>query len=204
MKMLTIDDIQSVNKENLEEISAELEADDLNLLVSCLDEKDDKIRYPALLLLQHRSEIHEDVFPFWDEFTKKLTDTNSFQRSIGLMMIAANARWDHGDRMKTTLDDYLNCLNDEKPITIRQGIQGLMQIVPFHEKLRLKIADRLMQLDLKEIRETMRKSILTDILNVLMIIRRNGTTDSIEQYIGNALTGGILDRKTVQQFQHQL
>jgi len=37
-----------------------------------------------------------------------------------------------------------------------------------------------------------------------MIIRRNGTTDSIEQYIGNALTGGILDRKTVQQFQHQL
>ena len=97
MKMLTIDDIQSVNKENLEEISAELEADDLNLLVSCLDEKDDKIRYPALLLLQHRSEIHEDVFPFWDEFTKKLTDTNSFQRSIGLMMIAANARWDHGD-----------------------------------------------------------------------------------------------------------
>ena len=202
--MLTIEDIRSLNKAKLEEISAELEPGDLNLLVSCLDDKDDKIRYPALLLLQHRSAIRDDVFPFWDDFVKKLPDANSFQRSIGLMMIAANARWDHKDRMEKTLDEYLVCLNDEKPITVRQGIQGLMQIVPFHPKLHAKIADRLMRVDLKEIRETMRKSVLTDILNVLILIRQNGTSDSIEQYIGQALTGGILDRKTVQQFQHQL
>jgi predicted metal-dependent hydrolase len=73
------------------------------------------------------------------------------------MMIAANARVDHGDRMETTLDDYLKLSEwRETPITIRQGIPGLMHDCPFHEKLRLKIADRLMQLDLKDIRETMR------------------------------------------------
>jgi len=202
--MLTVDKIRSVDKDKLDEISSGLESNDLSLLVSCLNEKDDKIRYPALLLLQHRSVDRDDVFSYWDHFTKKLPDANSFQRSIGLMMIAVNARWDHGDRMENMLDDYLCCLHDEKPITVRQCIQGLLQIVPFHQKLRLQIADRLMELDLKGIRETMRKSVLTDILNVLILIRQDGTTNSIEQYIAEALTGGILDRKTVQQFQHQL
>jgi len=46
--MLTIEDIRSVNKAKLEEISAELEQGDLNLLVSCLDDKDtSRLRSPC-------------------------------------------------------------------------------------------------------------------------------------------------------------
>jgi hypothetical protein len=50
----------------------------------------------------------------------------------------------------------------------------------------------------------MRKSILTDILNILILIRQYQSTDSIETYITNAITGGLLDRKTAKQIQELL
>lgn len=47
----------------------------------------------------------------------------------------------------------------------------------------------------------MRKSILIDILNVLFIIRQKQKTDEIENYILNAISGDILDKKSRKQFE---
>lgn len=51
------------------------------------------------------------------------------------------------------------------------------------------------------VKETMRKSILIDILNVLFIIRQKQKTDEIENYILNAISGDILDKKSRKQFE---
>lgn len=50
--------------------------------------------------------------------------------------------------------------------------------------------------DLMSVKETMRKSILLDILNVLLIIRKEQSTDEIECYIVNALKGNLLNNKS--------
>ncbi len=62
-----------------------------------------------------------------------------------------------------------------------------------------KIASRLISFDLMAVKETMRKSILFDILNVLLIIRKGHKTDEIENFILNALSGEILDKKSKKQ-----
>jgi hypothetical protein len=54
------------------------------------------------------------------------------------------------------------------------------------------------------VKETMRKSILIDILNVLFIIRLEHKTDEIESFILNALSGEILDKKTKKQIEDYL
>jgi hypothetical protein len=59
--------------------------------------KDDTFRYKCFLLLQGRSEKYPDVYPYWELFVQKLDSTNSYQRSLGLMLIAENVRWDQLD-----------------------------------------------------------------------------------------------------------
>jgi hypothetical protein len=182
-------------------VSKNIIKDDVPCLVDWLSLKDDNIRYQALLLLQNRSVLFDDVYPYWDIFRNKLKSVNSYQRSIGLMLIAENTKWDTKNQMDNTIDEYLELLNDEKPITIRQCIQSLGKVVPYKPSLNDKIADRLIFFNLMAIKETMRKSILLDILNILLIIRKELKTDKIEGFILNALSGEILDKKSKKQIE---
>lgn len=202
--MISVDEIMSFEKDKLPEAAEAVEISDIPLLVDLLSEKDDKIRYHALLLLQYRSQLSNDVYPFWDTFRLRLRSGNSYQRSIGLMLIAENARWDLENKMENSIDDYLKLLKDEKPITIRQCIQSLGKILPYKPNLYDKIIGTLISMDLACIKETMRKSILLDIINILLIIRKNYSTDEMESFILMALSGEILDKKTRKQIKEQL
>lgn len=202
--MFTAERLLSFDKSDLQEVSKSLSKDDLPILVDLLSEKDDKVRYNALLLLQHRSLDFDDVYPFWDVFYRKLKSDNSYQRSIGLMLIADNTKWDNAGRFEDAIDDYLLLLHDEKPITVRQCIQSLCRIVPYKANLHDKIADGIMSVNIPEIKETMQKLVLLDILSVLAMIRKHKTADEIESYIANALSGGLLDKKAKKQVEAML
>jgi hypothetical protein len=191
----------SISKSDLPEASKALNKEDISQLIEWLALKDDNIRYQAFLLLQNRSLLFDDVYPYWDTLRKKLKSDNSYQRSIGLMLIAENAKWDTENRMEDTIDECLMLLNDEKPITIRQCIQSLGKIVSAKPGLNDKIASALINLDLMAVKETMRKSILLDILNVLIIIRKSHKTDETESFILNSLSGEILDKKSKKQIE---
>lgn len=202
--MITLENLMSIDKSDLQEVSKTLDKDDLPQLIGWLSEKDDKIRYQAFLLLQSRSAYFDDVYPYWQEFAKKLDSENSYQRSIGVMLIAESARWDRENKLDDIMDKYFTILNDEKPITIRQCIQSLGRIVPYKAHLHMEIAHKLMSINITEIRETMRKLILLDILSVLSAIRRYKTNDDIEGYILHAITGGLLDKKSIKQVESML
>lgn len=121
------------------------------------------------------------------------------------MLIAENVRWDAQHRMEEdTIDEYLALLKDDKPITIRQCIQSLGKVALFKPGLSRKIADCLISFDLMVIKETMRKSILLDILNALLAIRKELKTDEMENFILNALSGEILDKKAKKQIELDL
>lgn len=199
--MITAESIMSISKSDLQEASKDLQTEDIPQLVEWLNLKDDNVRYQAFLLLQNRSLFRDDVYPYWDTFRSKLRSDNSYQRSIGLMLLAENAKWDKENRMEDTIDEFLMLLNDEKPITIRQCIQSLGKIASAKPGLNDMIASRLISFNLISIKETMRKSILLDILNVLLIIRQELKRDEIEGFILNALSGEILDKKSKKQIE---
>lgn len=199
--MITAESLMSMDKEGISDVERSVKAEDIKLLVDLLSEKDDKIRYNALLLLQSRSSFSPDVYPFWDTFIEKLSNDNSYQRSIGVMLISENVRWDSENRIDRAIDKYLEILNDEKPITVRQCIQALKSIIYYKKHLHKKISEALMSIDISAVKETMRKTTLIDILNILAQIRKDGATDEIENYIFNALSGGILDKKAIKQIE---
>jgi hypothetical protein len=193
--MITVKKLTSLDKTEIPDVSKTLDPEDIKQLVNWLEEKDDTIRYHSLLLLQNRSQIQDDVYPFWDVFAEKLSNTNSYQRSIGLMLLADNVRWDTPGRFDNIVNTFLALCDDEKPVTVRQCIQSLVKIVPCKKHLAGKIADKLLSIDLAERKETQQKILLLDILSVLAVLRKVETSESLERYIFNALTGEILDKK---------
>ena len=202
----TLDQLLSLPKEALPEAAKALSPEDISELVPLLALKEDDVRYQAFLLLKERSAIAGDVFPYWQTFLEKLQSENSYQRSIGLMLISENARWDKEGKTAAALDAYCKCLTDEKPITIRQCVQGLKPIVSSHPELGGAIGERLTALDLTTIKETMRKLVLQDIIDVLLLIRAQSDTkhNAIEMYLLNALSGGLLDAKAKKLLQAKL
>jgi len=117
------------------------------------------------------------------------------------MLIAENAKWDLDGRMARSIHECLEILKDEKPITIRQGIQALGDIAATKPDLSGVIADALISIDLMKIKETMRKSILLDSLRVLAAIRKTYKSDAVDKYIFDSLSGGMLDKKSVKEIQ---
>lgn len=202
----TLDQLLSLPKEALPEAAKALSPEDISELVPLLALKEDDVRYQAFLLLKERSAIAGDVFPYWQTFLEKLQSENSYQRSIGLMLISENARWDKEGKTAAALDAYCKCLTDEKPITIRQCVQGLKPVVSSHPELGGAIGERLTALDLTTIKETMRKLVLQEIIDVLLLIRTQSgwSNEALEAYLLNALSGGLLDAKAKKLLQAKL
>jgi hypothetical protein len=178
-----------------------LNKDDIEKLIEWLSLKDDKIRYQSLLLLQNRSAFFDDVYPFWDIFKNKLNSDNSYQRNIGVTLIADNIKWDKNNKINDTVDECLEILHDEKPITVRLCIQSLGKIASCKPELNDKIISKLISFDILSVKETMRKSIILDILNVLLTVKKVYSTYEMENYIRNTLSGDILDKKTKKEFE---
>lgn len=88
-----------------------------------------KIGYAALLALVEWSGRSDQVFPYLDQFFAMLDSPNSYVRTRGLILIAKNARWDTAGRVERGLDTYLAHITDEKPITARQCIQSLADLL---------------------------------------------------------------------------
>lgn len=202
--MLTQEDLQAIEKSELNRLVFALQPADLDLLVNLLNEKDDNLRYKAFLLLQARSQACADVYAYWNLFVEKLGNENSYQRSLGLMLLAENARWDEKDAFGAVIERYLERVDDEKPVTVRQCVQGLAKIVPFKPQYNDRVAGRLMAVDLAARKDTQRKILLLDIINILLLIQKERQREDVERYIHHALTGGILDEKAKKEIIKQL
>ena len=194
--MITEEMLLSIDKSAPEKVAADLTDEEIKDLIPILSRKEDAIRYPAFLLLQSRSRISPDVYMYWDIFRAKIIDDYSYQRSIGMMLLAENTRSDREGKANDLLGAMITLLSDEKPITVRQTIQSLEIVGLAQPALRTEIRNALIDLDLLTHRETMRKSILSDILHALIILKDETEEPSVDTYIIHALTGVILDTKT--------
>lgn len=170
---MDINGLKSLSKEQIPAISKKLTKADAVFLISVLAEKDDKIRYNAFLLLQAASKESPLMYPYWDVLEEKLSSDNSYQRSIGVMLLAENVRWDKQDKFGKAIAKYFLCCNDEKFITARQSVQGLQTIVESTGKYGQEIKQRLVELNLSQYKENQQSLLRRDIANVFKAIEKS-------------------------------
>ena len=101
---------------------------------------DDKIRLDALQTLLNMTEDKVDwVYEVWDLLLEKLDSENSYQRSIGIMLLCNLAKSDGEDRLRRSLDCLLAHTRDEKFITSRQCIQNVWKVAAANKSNRAKV-----------------------------------------------------------------
>ena len=192
---MTVESMMALSKEDLPRAAEALSAEDTAALVDFLDLKADAPRYQALQLLLIRSARVPDALPYWPKFCAMLSDTNSYRRSIGILLLAENARWAGAGALEVCLDDALSLIRDEKLVTARQAIAALGRIGQAVPEAAPRIAAALMDLNPMDVRETMRKLILMDACRALAGMRgAPGLAESVGAFFTVQLSGQILDR----------
>ncbi len=188
-------------RDNPAALAETLTLSDIGALVSLLSTKVDDLRYAAFLTLCARSDTQADVYPYWDVLAEKISDPNSYQRSIGLMLIAHNVKWDTERRFDNVIEAYLSHCQDEKFITSRQVIQSIPLWAPYAKTHLARTVAALTEIDILSLKDSQRKLLLLDILHALISIRQVQPTAEIDVYLHNALTGGLLDKKSMKEIQ---
>ena len=109
-----------------------------------LGSSDDKIRLDALQTLLKMTETEVDwVYDVWDHLLEKLDHENSYQRSIGILLLCNLSKSDTEDRLKSALDRLLIHTRDEKFITSRQCIQNIWKAAATNKANREKVLKHL-------------------------------------------------------------
>ncbi len=193
---MTIEELMSYEKEDLKSAAEKLSAFEIPFLIERLNDKNEPVRYKASLLLQQRSMLKNDVYPFWDEFVSRLTSANAFIRSIGLIFISENARWDDEGKLDKIIDGYLTFCDDEKPMVVRLCIQGLVKIVKYRHKYDDRIINKLVSIDIFERKDTQRKLITMDIAGVFAVIYERDKREDIKGFFIKALGYDFMDNKS--------
>lgn len=193
-----------LQKDNVPEFAASLTQEYIKFLVPLLTEKNDEIRYLAFLVLCERSTTHTDVYPYWDVFVSKLSNENSYQRTIGATLIAANIQWDEKKKFARIFQSFMSLCNDETFVTSRLTIQTIPVWAKYVPELLDKTVEALVHINVRGMKETQRKLILLDIINALIAIREMKPSEQITQYLIEAMTGGLLDKKSVKKLEPQL
>jgi hypothetical protein len=166
------DDLKTLSKNEIPTVAQSLSKDDVAFLVQTLPEKEDIIRYYAFLLLQANSKQAPYTYEHWSTLESKLSSENSYQRSLGLMLLAENVRWDKEGKFDKTLPQYLKGCSDEKFITARQAIQGLAQILAATNKYDAPIKQHLSHMSILQYKDNQQKLLSKDIGNILKIIEK--------------------------------
>ncbi len=156
-------DLAAISKDQISTKAKTLSVDDVVFLVETLSEKDDKLRYNAFLLLQAYSPLAPTVYAHWDVLAQKLDSENSYQRSLGVMLLAENIRWDSEGKFGASLSKYLACCSDEKFITARQTLQALIKIAGTTKEYNKTIANHISTLDISKYKENQQSLLKKDI-----------------------------------------
>lgn len=135
-----------------------------------LRDKDNTHAYQCLKQLESESISSDIVYPYFDCFAEMLDDTNSYIRTRGLLLIAANAKWDKDNKIDEIIDDFLKHIMDDKPITARQCIKALPAIAQYKPDLKNSIIMALRKADPQIYKSSMQSLVYKDIQDALQMI----------------------------------
>lgn len=167
-----------------------------------LDSKDNNARYEAFRKLVELTEKEVSwVYDYWQTLVDKLSSVNSFQRSIGLLLLANLTRSDSDNKFDDLIDRYLTYFEDEKFITSRQCIQNVWRIAVNKEPYKEKVINSLKtayasNVHLKRNENLIKQDIIFSLRKISEHYKDNNLTKTIE-----ALIAGEKDKKLIKTLQ---
>lgn len=129
---------------------------------------DSNYAYKILKDLMDLSSKSSEVYEYFDTFATMLDNTSSYVRTRGIALISANARWDtESNKVDGIIDKYLSHVLDVKPVTSRQCVRAIPQIVRYKPELKNTIVNFLVNVNLSRYKDSMKPLIYKDIENAL-------------------------------------
>ncbi len=135
--------------------------------INNLYNKDNVLAYKNLLDLEVICTESNELYNYFDDILKLLSDKNSFIRVRGFRLICNLAQWDKDNKINKNIDFILNELDDNTGTSVRQCIQKLNLILLYKPELSSKIEDKINNLDISKYKETMKSLIKKDIKYLL-------------------------------------
>lgn len=147
-------------------------ADGLNIAewVHMLRRPDNREAYRALQSLQEASDLDNAVYAYIDTFIEMIRDSNSYVRTRGLTLIACNAKWDEKGKIDGIINEYLDHVTDDKPITARKCIKSLPKLAEAKPHLIPHITSSLRQAGASQYADSMSPLIQNDIRDALLTL----------------------------------
>lgn len=136
-------------------------------LMNGLLNQDEKIAYQCLKQLLVESSTSSQVYPYINLFVEMLEHSNSYIWTRGILLIAANAKWDDGNRIDEIIHRYNRHIMDDKPITARQCIKVLPSLVQYKPELKDCIVQALHHADPLRYQLSMQSLVAKDIQKAL-------------------------------------
>ena len=163
---------------------------DVNTLIEMLSLKDDTARYSAF---QEMLKITEAKVEWFDQYKKvfvdKLSDENSYQRSIGVMLLCNLAKNDKKHAFKSILNILMPLIDDDKFITQRQYIQNIWKVAIVEKEYKDIIVKQLEKefnnCITKKHYNLLRLDILSSMINIMDYERSEDIRNIIGEMINN-------------------
>ena len=157
----------------------------IDIFMEQLKSKSDDERYSAF---QEMLKITDEKVTWFnqykDELIRKLRDDNSYQRSIGTMLLCNLAKNDTAKKdYKEILKDLLPIIDDEKFITQRQYIQNIWKVAIVDKEYRETIVKQLEEEFSKCIRKKHYNLLRSDIITSLVNIMNDGNDTGIKEMV---------------------
>ncbi len=140
-------------------------------LIQNLYNLDNKVAYSCLKELEEISYTSNKVYNFFETFVEMLDNKNSYIRTRGIVLISSNAKWDIDNKINSIIDKFLEHIEDEKPITSRQCIKSLENIVKYKKELIPVIKERLLKINYLKYEDSMQSLIFKDVEKILNLIK---------------------------------
>ena len=142
--------------------------DQLNLLC----DKNANTGRNAMEILKEESHLSDKLYSYIEVYLKMLESGNSYVRNRALGLIAANAKWDSDNKIDFNLSAILRHITDDKPITARECIKAVGEIIKAKPYLFSKVKSVLKAADTSKYAGSMRLLIDKDIMDLLNNTKR--------------------------------
>lgn len=162
---------------------------ELDKLFVDLESKNDKIRFPAFKKIHEATdEKVKWIYDKWFVLVEKTNSENSFQRSIGLTLLANLAKSDTENKFEKIIDNYLEHFEDEKFITARLCIQNVWKIAVVNKKHLKKIIGKLESsysenIHFKTHANLIKRDIIGSLAKISFLLKNKNAAESIESFI---------------------
>ena len=141
-------------------------------IITKLTAKDNTYAWAITDKIISESQETDKWYGCFDTFASLLNHPKALVRNRALLILAANAQWDDENHFDSILPEYMEHITDEKPITARQCIKGLVQIGLAKPQYIPIIRSRLQSADLSKYKDTMRPLIEKDLAEAEKVLTK--------------------------------